>query len=271
VARYRDGEEAVVFLHAISRSPELRALGGAGGVAFVSGQEHEEKVGLDDEHRDERLAAVRAYVAVGRIADPVDRRAASRRLTHGLLRSPDRRLAWSALEDVVPAGLAADATDLLRLIDDPAVTIGVRVALLAGLEHQGLVAGAPRWARWLRTTADPDRLAVIRAAGAHPSPPVTKALLRILRHGDATAAEAAAAALGSPGHAAGVPSLAGALRAGPLRVRMAAVRGLGGIATERARAALAEAAGTHPDPATRRRAAAELRVLRSWPPPSASM
>jgi len=273
VARYQDGEEAVVFLREVARTPELRALG----VAFVSGQEHEEKVGLDDGRREERLAAVRAYVALGAIADPGERRAAWRRLTHDLLRSPDRRLAWSALEDVVRLGErsldlptlpgggftdpVADATGLLRVVDDAAVMIGIRLALLTELEHRGLVAGAPRWRRLLRTTTDPDRLAVVRAAGAHPSPPVTKALLRVLRRGGPTAAEAAAAALGAPGHAASVPYLARALRAGPPRVRMAAVRGLGGIADERARAALADAALTHADPATRQRAGAEVRVL----------
>ena len=42
---------------------------------------------------------------------------------------------------------------------------------------------------------------------------------------------------------------------------MASIRGLGRIATPRARAALAKAAASHPDPATRRRAGAEVAIL----------
>jgi hypothetical protein len=42
---------------------------------------------------------------------------------------------------------------------------------------------------------------------------------------------------------------------------MAAIRGLGGIGTPEAAAVLREAAASHPDPATQRRARAEATVL----------
>ena len=49
------------------------------------------------------------------------------------------------------------------------------------------------------------------------------------------------------------------------RVRAAAIRGLGRIGTPRAREALAKAAASHPDAATRRRASAEVRLLERQP------
>ena len=42
---------------------------------------------------------------------------------------------------------------------------------------------------------------------------------------------------------------------------MAAIRGLGKVGSPAALAALTEAAASHPEPATRRRAAAEVKVL----------
>jgi hypothetical protein len=104
-------------------------------------------------------------------------------------------------------------------------------------------------------------VSAVRAAGARPSPPVTAELARLVVGEDAAAAEVAAAALGAPGHGAALPALAEALRSGTPRLRLAAVRGLGGIGSAEARAVLAEAAAGHPDAATRRRAEAELRVL----------
>jgi HEAT repeat protein len=74
-------------------------------------------------------------------------------------------------------------------------------------------------------------------------------------------AEAAAIALGNPGEANAVAPLAKALERSEPRVRMAAIRGLGGIGTPEARAVLDAAASSHADPATRRRAAAEAALL----------
>jgi hypothetical protein len=71
----------------------------------------------------------------------------------------------------------------------------------------------------------------------------------------------AAVSLGAPGNDAAVEALSRALESRAWRLRMSAVRGLGGIASEAARAALAEAARSHPDADTRRRAQAELETL----------
>ena len=71
---------------------------------------------------------------------------------------------------------------------------------------------------------------------------------------------AAAISLGAPGRDPVVPSLHALLASEHARVRQAAVRALGGVGTESAREVLAEAAQTHPDPGTRRSAAAALRV-----------
>ena len=99
---------------------------------------------------------------------------------------------------------------------------------------------------------------VVRAAGRHPSPKVNATLNQMLR-GDSPLAEAAAQALGNPSHADSVPALANTLERDEPRVRMATIRALGRIGTPAARNALEIAATSHSDPATRRRAAAEVR------------
>jgi hypothetical protein len=192
-----------------------------------------------------------------------ERPAAARRLTLELVGSSDPRLAGSAARDLVGLGDglalgAADAERLAAIAARPATPLGVRVALIAELERRKLVDGPARWAALARDARGDDRVPAIHAAGAHPSPPVTEALLAILRGDDPTAAEAAAVALGSPGNDAAVAALAAALRTGPPRLAGVSIRGLAGIGTPAARAALAQAAADHPDAGMRRRAAAEL-------------
>jgi HEAT repeat protein len=124
-----------------------------------------------------------------------------------------------------------------------------------------LVEGASRWAELLRTTAGSDRIAVVRASAAHPSQAVTHELIQLLENPDREVAAAAAVALGVPGNGAAVAPLATLLGDPESRVRMAAIRGLGRIATDGARQALEAAATSHPDAATRRRAAAEVALM----------
>lgn len=266
-AELAPGEEVLLFLKPIAAVPELRALAARPGApAWVSIQEHEEKWALEGGADALAAAAVRAYAAALAEPDPAARREALRRITLALLASPDPRLAASALRDVVLAGEAllgpADTPALLDRVESPAVPMGVRLGLLAELDRRGALEDAPaRWVALLEGARGPERVAVIRALGAHPSPPVTAALVAELEGEDAAAAEAAAVALGVPGLAAAVPPLAAALADGSSRLRMAAIRGLGRVGTAGAREALAEAADHHPDPATRRRAEAELRRL----------
>jgi HEAT repeat protein len=262
VAEHAPGEQVVVFLRPIERSRELDALA-ASGLRFVSVQEHDEKLLLGGPQDEALLAALRAYVALESSGTPQERQAAFRGLTLELVASPVPRLASSALRDLLGLGDALaigpkQAQRLAALVASPSTPIGVRVGLLAELERRGLVDAAPGWAALAREARGADRVAAIHAAGAHPSPAVTEALVARLRGDDAAAAEAAAVALGSPGNDAAVPALAQALAEGPPRLRGTAIRGLAGVATPAARAALAQAAAEHPDPQVRRRAAGEI-------------
>jgi len=267
VARYAAGEDVVLFLRAIGRSRELAGTPLAAAVAWVSEQETADKLVLDRGARDPVLAAVRAYAALAREPSETSRRERFRRLTLAHAGAGAPRVATGAVADLVLAGPAVtigpdELPALLAAVDDAGVTIGARVALLAELEHRGLVDAAPRWQALLRRTAGtPDGLAVIHAAGAHPSPPVTRALLEVLAGADLERAAAAAVALGSPGNDVAVEPLAEALASPSPRLRMAAIRGLGRIATPAAERKLELAAEFHPDPPTRRRARAERIVL----------
>jgi HEAT repeat protein len=104
-----------------------------------------------------------------------------------------------------------------------------------------------------------DRIAAVRAVAAHPSPQVTHELVSLLASDDGLLLSAAAISLGAPGNDAAVEPLAKLLASREPRVRMAAIRGLGRIGTPAANAKLEQAAASHEDPATRRRAAAETR------------
>lgn len=262
---YEKGEEVAVFLKRIERSRELRGSAVASRIRWVSEQEAGSKFALDSRAREDLTGVIRAYAGLEGLA-PEARPQATHRLTLELLASPHPVLSSSALRDLVIAGDASllSARDLPRLeplLASPATPIGIRIGLLVELERRGLVDGPRHWAILVRTTHGEDRLAVVRASAAHPSQPVTAELVALLESDDSQLMAAAAVALGNPGNDAAVAPLAKLLASDAARVRMAAIRGLGRISTPRARQLLAKTAATHPDAATQRRAAAEVRSI----------
>jgi hypothetical protein len=266
VAAFEPGDEVLLFLRAIERSRELAHLAAGSAVRWVSLQEAGAKLTLGDGSRAAFVEAVRGYVAAQATADPAAALAAWRDLTFHLLGSPETRLAEMALRDLVARGAQLLTRQSLPavepVIDDPAVPIGVRLGVLVELERLGLVDGPPRWTALLRSVEPPDLRAVARAAGAHPSRPVNRELIRLLGVADPETAEAAAIALGVPGNDEAVAPLAQALGKGRPPLPMAAIRGLGRIGTPAARAALEQAARDHSDETVRRRARAELAARR---------
>lgn len=261
VARYAAGEEVLLFLRRIDRTRELGALVGV--VDWVSLQEHDAKYAVDARTRPALLGAVRAYVAAGSLRG-TERTNALRAITVDLLTSGETRLASVALADLAmapdaPLVAAEDVPRLEAVLSDSAVSMGVRVGLLAELERRRLVAGPPRWAALLDGARPAELPTVIRAAGAHPSPPVNARLVALLANEDPAIAAEAAMALGSTRDVAAVAPLEKALAEGEPRVRQASIRGLGQIPGAEARAALEKAAAANDDPSARRRAAAELR------------
>jgi hypothetical protein len=262
VAIYEPGEEVLLFLRRIERSRELDELAPAG-VAWVSLQEHDEKYAVTPGAGALLLASVRAYAEVETIGDAAARLEALRQLTLLLLTSGDARLATSAVQGLVlaegvPLLRAEDVATLEPALADPALPIGLRLALRVELERRGLLADPERWVGLLAETRGAERAAVIRAAGQRASAPVDQALLALLAGDDDDAAREAAVALGRPGNRVAVGPLDAALSGGDARLRMAAIRGLGRIGTPEARRVLERTARFHPDPDTRRRAGAEV-------------
>jgi hypothetical protein len=266
VAEFVDGEEVLLFLRHIERSAELDDPRLAAKVQYVSLQQHDARYPLAGKSGERFVAASRAYLAVDAIRDPASRLAAQRQLTLEMLLSEEPRLALSALQDLVQHDRIAlvtrdDLTVLVARITDPQAPVGLRVGLLAELQRRELTDGPALWVKLLKTTRGADLAAVVRAAGVHPSSPVTAELTRILGGEDAVASRAAAVALGTPGNDTATAALVGALGSEDARLRMAAIRGLGRIATPAARDVLATAAKSHADPETRRRARAEATLL----------
>lgn len=263
VAAYAAGDEAIVFLVPLARSPEIAALSEAG-VGWVSLQEHDSRYLLAAPSTDALLAAVRRYAAAEEHEAPDVRVEALRRVTLDLLTSGSADLAASAVRDLAAAGSMPlvrreDVPRLLaEVVRSPITSISVRVGLLVALDAHDLVEAPPEWAGLLRTTSGSDLAHVVRAAGRHPSVEVNPILIELLA-GDAAVAEAAALALADPAHAAAVPALAGALERDEPRVCRASIRALGRIGTLAALDALNLAASTHASADIRRRAAAEAR------------
>jgi hypothetical protein len=266
VVEYEAGEEVVVFLRRVEASRELDGLAAAS-VAFVSFQEHDARYAMPPSDPALLARAVRGYVSAEAGMGPQERIAALRAVTLELVVSNDVRLASGAIHDLALAGDVAlvsskDVPVLLeRVVEASETPVGVRVGLFVELERRGLVDGPKGWLRLLGTAKPADLPDVARAAGRHPSPQVTARLIELLGSEDREAAEAAAIALGAPAHAEAVAPLARSLLKGEPRLRMASIRGLGVIGTPDARRALEQAAGSHADPATRRRAAAEAKRL----------
>lgn len=263
VPLYESGDAAVLFLRDLARSRELRSLR-TKGLRWYSDQEQDDAWVLTKGQREETLSAARRYAAIEK-APAAGRAAMLREVTLSLLQSSDPRLARSALRDLTLASdprtlVQGDVPRLLRVVENAATSIDVRVGLLAELHRRGLVTGDAHWARLVRATRGPDRLAAIPAAGAHHGPHVDAELEKILAGPDSISASAAAVALGQPGNRAAVSPLLRALRSGDKRVALSAIRGLTGVGSPEAWDAIRDAAEAHPDPAIRRRARAALRV-----------
>jgi hypothetical protein len=268
VARYRKGQQALFFLRPISRSLELRALAVPGGPSHVSGQQQHELFLVDGPHGDVLISATKDLIASETAATTAQRVALIRRATLDLLTSGDVALAESALASLVLSPDAALVTkaDLPRiepLVSDPMISIGFRAGLLAELERRGLVAGPERWVALLDSASPSELPIAIRAVGAHPSEVVRFHLIALLTNPDAPSAVAAEAAiaLGAFPDDDAVDALATALTKKDPRLRNAVIRGLGRNGHPRAMQVLEDAARAHPDAATRRRAAAELRTI----------
>jgi hypothetical protein len=265
VVRYAKREEVILFVRRIERNPELANSRLAKHLDWVSEQESGTEFRLDDETRDDITAAVRAYATLENIA-PEARPDALRRITIDMLGSPRQELAGSALRDLVLSKNASivsssDLPVLESILDSPATAIGVRVGLLAELERRHLVDAPSRWAALIQTTRGAERLAVVRAAGAHPSEAVTKALGQLLSSDDVQLMATTAVALGGMRNDMADGRLAALLASDEPRLRMAAIRGLGRAGTAAALQTLSKAAESHRDAETRRRARAEVKVL----------
>jgi hypothetical protein len=261
--QYKPEEEILLFLQEGVPDKQIRWQA----VDNVS-----EKLVLDTRSREPLLSATRGYAALGKGTRAGSDVQELRSLTLQMLASPEPRLGMFALRDLILAGplplvTAADVPALSALVDDATRPLGLRMGLLMELERRKLVEIGPRWVALLRAAPPAERVAVIRAAGSRWfSPPVTAEIITFLGGTDMDAAIAAARALGAEGNEAAVEPLGRAVKSEKAELRWAALGSLRRIASPAARARLAEAAASHPDPETRRVAQTELNTLPPLPP-----
>jgi hypothetical protein len=265
-AAFVPGDDVLVFLQDIERVAALAASPLQTRLRYVAIPNAGEKVLVTPAEGAALMQAVRRYAALERIPDPEGRAEALRLLTLELLKSGTPTMVATVMRDFAPGNDAAaltlaDLPALVPTMEDPRVPIGTRIALVVELERRGLIFGPARWVRLLRTSRGTDLLAVVRAAGEHPSTGVNAHLVPLLGHRDLAIATAAATALGIPGNVEVVRALATSLGRDDVALRLAALRSLGRIGTQSARQALELAAARHPDLATRQRAEHEAIAL----------
>jgi len=263
---YAAGQEVVVFLRAIARSPKLADSAVTGAVRWASQPAPVETLVLTPRDRDLYLTALRGYAAIAVMERSPLQLERLRALTLELMASSEPALARSAIADVTRAGhvpllTRAESTRAGKLVFDPALPVETRVALLTELERRALIFGPTSWGRLLRESHGADRVVVVQAVEGNQSVGVTNELVPLLRGPDPVLAAAAATSLGSLGNHRAVEPLTRALGRRDRRVRLAIVRALGAIRTQIARQALDLAAERHPDPGTRAAAVAEALAL----------
>jgi hypothetical protein len=268
VATYQAGEIGLFFLSPIEKSRELRALAVLGGPTHFSNQEARELYRTDSERGKIFLSAARGYAGSESAGTADERVSEIRKATLDLLTSGDAELGAMALASLVLSPRAelitrADVPRLEALLGDSRVSVGFRAGLIAELERRGLIDGATHWMALLQSTDASDQRSAIRAVGLRPSPSIKLYLVGRLADPSTPheiAAEAAIA-LGASRDPDVVSALAQALSIDDGRVRNAAVRALGDVGGPEARRVLEQAADSHPDTETRRRAMAETRLL----------
>jgi hypothetical protein len=264
-AGYQPGDRAVVFLERTASRPELLSL--APRFAWYS---------LQDAGQEWRLAAERPAEVPGLVADWLGALAApalegtprTRALLARELRSSDARVRADALADLVrlreAPGFFASARDVAPFAQrarERAAPAADRIALALLLRGQpGFDDAAALRALTREPLAPADRVTLIRVAGGVPDEALSRWLEGELRAPDPVRRAEAATALGHPFHAPRTPALARLLASEDPTVAGAAVRGLQGIGTPEARAALA-AAAREPALASSALAAAALRRL----------
>ncbi|MCZ6782225.1 MAG: HEAT repeat domain-containing protein [Proteobacteria bacterium] len=264
---FREGDRSLLFLEETRTRPEFRPL--VARFPWFSMQGAGDEWVLRREPGDAVREQARFYaqwLAAG--ADPATAAAEFRRGLLAGFRSGVPALAGDSLLELVriaaiPGVLddAADTAPFAALIDDPALGLSTRLALLRALTGRPGVDVGAHWRRLL--AADLERGEVrqlARAATTVDDPQLSNWLGALLRSTDPELRVVAAQALADPRHASHVPALARAAEAGNARVARAAIQALGVIGGDEARRALGGLA-VGPDPERARWAGAALQRL----------
>jgi hypothetical protein len=235
--RYRVGDRAVLFLDRTAERREFAHLAGRFPFFTTQGAGHEWRLGESPDVVD----AVRRWLVL-RDGDMEGTRAA----LLAELRSDDTRLRADALLDLTHLSARTgmfpsveSVEPFARLARSDRLDLSSRLALARALDGAPGFSGADVLLEW--TTAPDsvrDEINLIRVGGSFRDPRVTAWLEGRLADERVEIRAAAALALGEPWHASSVPALQGAAADPDDGVARAAVRGLEGIGSADALAAL---------------------------------
>jgi hypothetical protein len=257
--RYRVGDRAVLFLDRTAERREFAHLAGRFPFFTTQGAGHEWGLGESPDV----VAAVRRWVVL-RDGDVEGTRAA----LLAQLRSDDPRLRADALVDLTHLrsrmfASAESVEPFARLSNSDRLDLSSRLALARALDGAPGFSGADMVLEW--TTAPGsvrDEINLIRASGSFRDPRLTAWLEGRLTDERVEIRAAAALALGEPWHASSVPALQSAAADPADRVARAAVRGLEGIGSADALAALDRLTGSKRQEIAKLARAAHVRSAR---------
>ena len=264
-ADFQPGDTAVLFLQVLNEQHQLYKIGSTGSIHYVSHQVRNTEHRLKPADLVDYQWVLQAY-ANPPVAGNTD--AAQQRLRQIMLRmlqSDSPKLTESALLDWSTAGDGiqfnhGEIDQLLRQVRDPLKPIGLRLALLREMSRRGL-ADQGEWKYLLQSESDENLLLVLKSMEGYENREFMPPLVALLNHPSNSLVEGAARALGHPVYTGAETSLKPLLESENQRLNYAAVSGLTGINSPRARVILSEAAGNHPNAKVRRMISARLSLL----------
>ena len=266
-AHYVAGDTALLFLETVTAHPDIAEIGPAAGVEFVSRQV------TNTEHRIQPAALpdydwiLSAYATLGgstRITAE-DRTGQLKEILLRMLGSSSAELVESGLLDWEHAGSRIQLTtgeraELLALTRDPARPVNLRLATLRTMYRKQLVDDSA-WVYLFQHEVDDNILSLIRSTQGYESALFMPYLIDLLNNRSDMIVDAAARALGHPVYAGAEVALESLLQRQSQRLNYAAVYGLVGLNSDKARHILLNAETNHPNPQVRRMISARMNTL----------
>lgn len=266
-AHYVVGDTALLFLETFTTNADYAEIGSAAGVELVSRQVRNTEHRIQPGELPDYDWILSTYATLGG-STGISAEDRARQLKEILLRmlgSSSAELVESGLLDWEHAGNHIELTtgelaELLALTRDPARPVNLRLATLRTMYRKQLVSDSA-WVYLFQHEPDDNITSVIRSTEGYESTMFMPYLIGLLNNRTDMIVEAAARALGHPAYAGAEVALESLLQRQSQRLNYAAVYGLVGLNSDKARGILLDAETNHPNPKVRRIISARMNTV----------